>query len=377
MPSNRQLFTKVICLACAVYSASSAIAANLDAALPVDRLNLAPHAAVSMIVVTPARSGPASEWLEVNGVLVPDARSIHDVNAYVTGEVSQVFVRVGDHVKPGSPLASVYSPDFIAAQKTYLALTSNEEQKAILKEEGRLSDYMKAARDNLKWWGLTPLQLATLERLSLVTEQIVLAAEIEGVVTQVLVEPGALINAGDKTMKAFIVTGKAIARMVSTSDPFRVDAFVFPSQLPLLRIGARVKLTGPGEKTLDRKLSEILPEIDTATQRARFSVDLVAASPWPPGTALRVAVELTKAQGTWVPRDAVLSQHLDPIVYVRIAPLQFERKHVSVLAETQSEFQVSGILPYEEVVTSGKTLLEGALRMQRAPTRANDRNHNH
>jgi len=367
----------VICLACAVYSAGSAIAASLDAALPVDRLNLASQAAVSMIAVTPARSGPASEWLEVNGVLVPDARSIHDVNAYVTGEVSQVFVRVGDHVKPGSPLASVYSPDFIAAQKTYLALMSNEEQKAILKEEGRLSDYMKAARDNLKWWGLTPLQLATLERLSLVTEQIVLAAEIEGVVTQVLVEPGALINAGDKTMKAFIVTGKAIARMVSTSDPFRVEAYVFPSQLPLLRVGARVKLTGPGEKTLDRKLSEILPEIDTAAQRARFSVNLVAAAPWPPGTALRVAVELTKAQGTWVPRDAVLSQHLDPTVYVRIAPLQFERRHVSVLAETQSEFQVSGILPNEEVVTSGKTLLEGALRMQRAPTRANDRNHNH
>ena len=360
-------------LACAV---TPALALAATAAQPaVAQLTLPASVPAAMISATAARSGPGSSWIEANGVVVPDARSIQDVNAYVTGEVHEVFVRVGDRVKVGTPIASIDSPEFVTTQRSYLALLVNEEQKQVLHGEGRLASYTKDARENLKWWGMTEAQVGALEREHKLTEKIMLRAEGEGLISMVLVEPGALINAGDRSLKAFVVTGKAVARILSTRDPLRIEGYVYPDQLPLLRAGAALKVQGPDGKVLACRVSEVLPDIDPATQRGRFRADLGPPSAFAPGTALRLSVQLARTSGVWVPRDAVLSQHLAPMVYVRVAAQRYERRPVSVLAETATELQVGGVQANEAVVTSGKSLLEGAFRMSHAPAPTDDHHH--
>jgi multidrug efflux pump subunit AcrA (membrane-fusion protein) len=359
-------------LACA---AAPTLAGAATTAPAVAQLTLPASVPAAMILVAPARSGSGSSWLEANGVVVPDARSIQDVNAYVTGEVREVFVRVGDRVKSGTPIVSIDSPEFVTTQRSYLALLANEEQKQVLHGEGRLANYTKDARENLKWWGMSEAQVGALEREHKLTEKIVLKADREGVISQVLVEPGALINAGDRSLKAFVVTGKAVARILTTRDPLRIEGYVYPDQLPLLHAGTALKVQGPDGKVLARTISEVLPDIDPATQRGRFRADLGPASPFAPGTALRLSVQLARAGGTWIPREAVLSQRLAPVVYVRTAPQRYERRRISVLAETVVELQVSGVQASEAVVTAGKNLLEGAFRMGQAPALADVHRH--
>ena len=376
MPKPRRLLIDALWIAHALWAAGAALAADGDAARAANRVSLSDTASPALISVVEARSGNASSWLEANGVVIADPRSQQDINAYLTGQVRQVFVRTGDRVKAGTPLVSIYSPELIATQKSYLALVDNSEQLQYLREAGRLANYLKDARENLKWWGLSDAQIAMLEREGTLVQQLVLRAPGDGLIEQILVEPGSLINAGDKSMKAFIVTGKAIARMVSTTESYWIEGSVFADQLPLLRAGMRVKVTGPGAKPVEHALSKVLPDVDAATQRARFRVNLHPTAPWPPGTALRLSVQVPKADGIWVPREAVLGQHIAPAVYVRLTPHLYERRRVSVLAEAGADVQVTGVQPREAVVTAGKTLLEGAFRMSAAPARsANHHSH--
>src|SRR5574340_1584789 len=235
---------------------------------------------------------------------------------------------------------------------------------------------MKDARENLKWWGMTEAGIGMLEREKKVTTEIRLTAPTDGVVTEVLVQPGDLINAGDKSMKSFVVTGKSVARIVSTRHPYRIEGYVFPDQLPLLQPGTPVKLRLPNGKSIERTVSQVLPQIDAATQRAAFRVELGRLEPsLVPGTVIRVSLQIRHATGTWVPRDAVLTQYLEPTVYVKLAPNVFERRRVTVLAATDSDLQVTGVQPPEKVVTIGKTMLEGAFRMAGSGRPGGDHDH--
>lgn len=373
-PGRRLISLLSIC--CAAWAAAAA-AGGADRPAPApNRVTLPANTSPALILVEEARAGAPSSWLAATGVLVSDARSLQDVNAYLTGEVRQVFVRAGDSVKAGAPLATIYSPELVATQKSYLAMVENKEQLQFLREAGRLADYMKDARENLRWWGLTEADIGALERHSRLVQEVVLRAPVPGLVEQVLVEPGGLINAGDRAMKAFIVTGKPVARILAAAEPYRIEGSVYADQLPLLRVGSRVKVTGPGPRTFERRIGEILPDIEAASQRARFRVSLDAATPWPRGTALRLEVEVPRTEGTWVPREAVLGQHIAPAVYVRLAPQVYERRRVTVLAAAGGALQVSGVAPREAVVTAGKAVLEGALRLGAAPSRSSG-HHSH
>lgn len=362
----------LLLIPCAMWASGAPPAGDgaAAAAQAADRVTLPATTSPALILVEEARSGTASSWLAATGELIADARALQDINAYLTGEIRQVFVRPGDHVKAGAPVATIYSPELIATQKSYLAMIENKEQLQYLREGGRLTNYMKDARENLKWWGLNDGDIDALEKHEKLVQEVVLKAPIRGLIEQVFVEPGGLINAGDRAMKSFIVTGKPVARIVAAAEPYRIEGSVYPDQLPLLRVGSRVKITGPGLKTFERRVSEILPDIDVATQRARFRVGLGAEMPWPRGTALQLQVEVPGVEGTWVPRQAVLGQHIAPAVYVQLAPQVFQRRRVTVLAQAGDALQVIGVAPREAVVTTGKAVLEGAFRLGAAPPRS-------
>jgi Cu(I)/Ag(I) efflux system membrane fusion protein len=187
-------------------------------------------------------------------------------------------------------------------------------------------------------------------------------------ITDVFTQPGTLINAGDKTMKAFVVMGRSVARMVATHGPFLIEGFLYFDQQAAVRSGAQVDIELPSGKTLYRTISQVVPVIDSRGQRARFLVLL--GQPVPElamGQAVNLAVRLPAAYGVWIPRNAVLSQQLRPVVYVKRGAKQFLRQPVSILSESAEALRVSGVAPDATVVTDGKMILEGLYRMTANP----------
>lgn len=314
-----------------------------------------------------AKPGNQQALLHTYGQVVPDAKAVLDINAYVSGQIRRVFVRAGDVVRKGQPVVSIFNPEFITTQKGHLQLLKNEEKLQVLREEGRLPDYMKDARENLRWWGMTDAQIKALVDKGEVVEEILLPAPADGIITEVFTQPGNLINAGDKTMKAFVVMGRSVARMVAAHGPYLVEGFLFFDQQTAVRPGTQVDIPLPNGNTLRRAISQVVPAIDSRGQRARFLVPLGQAPELAMGQAVDLALHLPAAYGVWVPRNAVLGQMLSPVVYVKRSAKQFLRQPVSVLSETADALRVSGITPHATVITEGKMILEGLYRMTANP----------
>lgn len=316
---------------------------------------------------TEAKPGNQKALLRTYGQVAPDAKAVLDINAYVSGQIRRVFVRAGDVVRKGQPVVSIFNPEFITTQKGHLQFLKNEEKLQVLREEGRLPDYMKDARENLRWWGMTDAQIKALVDKGEVVEEIFLPAPADGVITDVFTQPGNLINAGDKTMKAFVVMGRSVARMVAAQGPYLIEGFLYFDQQTAVRPGTQVDIQLPSGKTLQRAISQVVPAIDSRGQRARFLVPLGQAPELAMGQAVDLALHLPATYGVWVPRNAVLSQMLNPVVYVKRGAKQFLRQPVSVLSETADALRISGIPPNATVVTEGKMILEGLYRMTANP----------
>ncbi|HQT00217.1 MAG TPA: efflux RND transporter periplasmic adaptor subunit, partial [Thiobacillus sp.] len=307
-----------------------------------------------------ARAGQQASMIKTYGLVVPNSQAMFDVNISVSGQVVDVFVRVGDNVRKGQPIASIFNPEFITTQRGYLEFLKNEAKLQELREEGRLPNYLKDAKENLRWWGMNDKQIADLIEHGQVVEHIMLDAPTDGFVTDLFVQPGSLVNAGDRTMKQFVVVGKAMARMVAANASHWVEGYFFPDQRTLLRPGLPVRISLPDGRQLDRPITQVLPVVDPATQRARFLLDLgQTPAGLVVGQTVNLSLQLSSPMGTWVPRQAVLGQAISPVVYVQIAPGRYLRKPVAVLNETAELLQVKGVEAGEKVVVAGKMMLEG------------------
>lgn len=352
---------------------------QLSATPIIPEVRLPPHTSSpsNLFSLTRAHAGPQAASIKTYGLVVPNSQAMVDVNMAVSGQVVDVYVRVGDSVRKGQPIASVFNPEFITTQKGYLEFLKNEDKLQVLREEGRLPNYLKDAKENLRWWGMNDKQIATLIEHGKVVEHIMLNAPTDGYMTELLVQPGSLVNAGDRTMKQFVVVGKAIARMVSAHAGLWAEAYVYPDQRTLLRPGLSVHIALPNGRTLKRAITQILSTVEPTTQRARFLVDLGPNTiGLVVGQTVDINIQLSAQTGTWIPRQAVLGQMINPVVYVQTHPGRYLRKPVVVLGETANLLQVAGIQADEKMVVSGKMMLEGLYRIS-AGASPSTGNHHH
>lgn len=331
----------------------------------------------SLLRLASAEVGAQGAAIKTYGQIVPNSQAMLDVNIAVSGQVAELYVRVGDSVRKGQPIASVFNPEFITTQKGYLEFLKNEAKLQVLREEGRLPNYLKDAKENLRWWGMSDKQVADLIEHGQVVEHIMLDAPSDGFITELFVQPGSLVNAGDKTMKQFVVVGRAVARMVAANASLWVEGYIYPDQRALLRPGLPVRVGLPDGRQLVRPIAQVLPVVDPVTQRARFLVDLgQTPAGMAVGQTVNISLQLDSRSGTWVPRQAVLGQGVGPAVYVQAAPGRYLRKPVVVLDEAAGLLQVQGLAAGEQVVVVGKMMLEGLYRIS-AGAGSNAGGHSH
>ncbi|MCD6706949.1 MAG: efflux RND transporter periplasmic adaptor subunit [Thiobacillus sp.] len=331
----------------------------------------------SLFGLARAEAGSQTPTLQTYGLVVPNSQAMVDLNLPVSGQVKEVYVRVGDSVRKGQPVAAIFNPEFITTQRGYLEFLKNEDKLQVLREEGRLPNYLKDAKENLGWWGMSEKQIADLIEHGKVVEHIMLDAPADGFITELFVQPGSLVNAGDRTMKQFLVIGKAVARMVAARTPHWVEGYVYPDQRALLRPGLPVRLSLPDGWQLERRIIQVLPDVEPATQRARFLVDLGQTPvPLAVGQTVDIGLRLGERNGVWVPREAVLAQALRPVVYVRLEPGRYRRTPVAVLDESSALLRVQGVAAGENVVVAGKMMLEGFYRIA-AGSGADAADHHH
>ena len=113
--------------------------------------------------------------------------------SYFSGRIERLNVSfTGEEVRKGQLLATIYSPELIAAQQELITAVSLKDSQQAL---------YKAVRNKLKLWKLSENQINQIETSGKVTENFPVYATISGTVSEKLVEQGESIKQGQPLLK--------------------------------------------------------------------------------------------------------------------------------------------------------------------------------
>lgn len=203
-----------------------------------------------------AQLGNLGTVLEAPGSVAVDERSVQVIQARTSAFVQQVAVRATlDPVRRGQTLASLYSPDWVAAQEEYLAVSRQA-------AHGQ-SDLVGAAKARMLQAGMTPGQISAVTASGKLQPGLAITSPIDGFVMEVAVRDGMTVT-----------PGMTLFRLANLSRVW-IIAEVPEAQRRTVTPGAPVKvsvagLAEPETATVDA----ILPDVNAATRTIKVRIVL-------------------------------------------------------------------------------------------------------
>ncbi|HEX2651371.1 MAG TPA: efflux RND transporter periplasmic adaptor subunit [Burkholderiales bacterium] len=293
----------------------------------------------------------ASEMRAV-GYVQADERRIARAEVRTRGWVERLAVRaVNEPVRAGQTLAEVYSPELLAAQEEYLLArrlaTGNPADASLA----------KASRRRLELLGLTGKQIERLEQAGTASRRVALLAPISGVVTDLAVREGAMVQAGSP---AFTITDLSSVWVV-LEVPEAQSALVRPG----MRAEARIQSLP--EKAFEGRIDYVYPEFNAQTRTLKAR--LVLANPalaLKPGMYASVDVRSSSRKALTVPSEAVIETGARTVVIVSDGE-RFRPAAVKIGAEANGRTEViEGLEPGDSVVVSGQFLIDSEASLKTA-----------
>jgi Cu(I)/Ag(I) efflux system membrane fusion protein len=300
--------------------------------------------------------GPLVRTLRVTGVVEDDDTRHRFITARIPGRVEKLFVNfVGAEVRAGEPLATIYSPGMLTAQRQYVER---------LKAGGAFpASERSAARERLLDLGLAADEIDILEHTLEPTAMVSLRAPMSGTVVVRDVYEGQELNR-DQAEQA--------TRLFAIAD-FSSMWFVFDAYEPdlaWLRVGQGVDVEVPSlpGRVITAPVAFIDPTLNEMTRTAKVRVVL----PNPDRALLHkqtgfARVRLSVPNVLLAPRTAVLQHGGGPVVFLQQADRAFHARRVQ-LGRTGDEFVeiLGGLQAGDRVVTEGGLLLDGQAQLARA-----------
>jgi cobalt-zinc-cadmium efflux system membrane fusion protein len=325
--------------------------------------------------VAPAEFTQLTEYLQVTGTVQPVDSRVSQIRPLARGRLDEVFVKVGDRVRRGQPLAqfdNIEAGELVsqhaAAQaelgrlKVQLAtLARQAERNKNLAEIGAApkKDYelsvaeQQEAEQNiqsqesvlaglaarLKRFGVTPGDPGSATTASL-------QAPFDGVVIKVNSAPGRVVEPSDELFT------------IADLSQVWVQAEVYEKDLGRIRIGQMATITVdtyPGERFSGR-VSYIGDFLDPQTRTARVRCEVLN-----PGTRLKLdmfaSVQLPTTfsrKAIAVPQAALQQLEAKTVVFVSKGPTAFEVRTVKTGNTVQSRTEiVEGLSAGEPIVVQG------------------------
>ncbi len=300
------------------------------------------------------------------------------VPARVNGRIENIFFASGEFVKQGQLLATMFSPDFVAAREEYLlALKQSHGAEAGSKADpSDFADLAQMSRKKLETMGLSSADIESLPKTSVADPKQVLLnvrAPRSGVLIQKSAVLGNLNNVGDTL---FIIGD--LSKVWFSGD-------IYPEDLPKVHVGQDVFINAVGvEKPLYGKVSFISPLVDPNTRSIK-----IRASMDNPNKALKMDeyvqgnIVMAKGKALVVPTDAIVRTPEGPVIYKHIGhvpndipPGVLETKKLENFVESMDFKKVpvaigsdqngmtaisSGLSAGDDIVSDGGLLLNAAL----------------
>lgn len=294
-----------------------------------------------------------SNTLKLSGKIKANEESNAVQVTYFGGRIEKLYVNsTGERVGAGQRLATIYSPELVAAQQELLTASSLKESQPEL---------YKAVRNKLKLWKLSEKQINAIEAAGKVQENFPIFATVSGTVTMKMVEEGDYLKQGQPLYK--------IANLNTVWAEF--DAY--ENQIASLKTGQTIKVTTNAyrNEVFNAEVSFIDPLLNSATRTVVVRAVLQNRKDlFKPGMFVEGIIEgaQTSIENTVsVPSTAVMWTGERSVVYVKTNPNEaiFEMRDVLLGNATGDSYSIlEGLKNGDEVVTNGTFTVDAAAQLQ-------------
>jgi membrane fusion protein (multidrug efflux system) len=316
---------------------------------------------VATVQVQDPKRGTLPDVVYGYGTATPTSAATVTESFQRDGQVSDIFVEVGDQFKKGDRLLDFgASPAAVVAYeqaKTTKALAERSlaRQQQMLKEQLTTRDQVETAQKAVSDAQLT---LDMLEKIGSIKPSEILTAPFDGVVTAISVSKGDRISAGAPLMS------------LSRTDQVILSVGIEPSDLAKLKPDQTVNLASesPSRPPIEGKVKRIGAAIDPKTRLVPAIIEV------PPGGALageafKAGIKVGEFKGWIVPRDTVGIDKKGGYVF-QVDEGHAKRVNVNVIASVGNSSIIDGdIDPQKQIIVSGGYQIgDGdAVRSQPAP----------
>jgi cobalt-zinc-cadmium efflux system membrane fusion protein len=318
-------------------------------------------AAQAGIATVAAATRPGGARLEALAVIAYDATRRAEVNARAAGVVRSLVVDVGARVRAGAPLARIDSAQVGADRSRLAAATARVEAAEVTyqREQSMLAQGVAAQQDVLA--ARQALAEARADRAAAGAALRVVGAGADGGAYTLQAPIDGTVIRRTATIGHMVDVDEPLFEIVDTRTMW-AEVDVPEASLGQIAVGQAVRVSVDGvAASFDGVIAYLAPEIDATTRTAKARVALAN-----PGGHLRAnmfaraEIALGGARPTvMVPAAAVQRAKGVALVFVRLAPDQFEARRVTlgVVQGDQVEI-VEGVAAGDEVATTGSFLLK-------------------
>ncbi len=308
---------------------------------------------LAQIQTTRIGSGAGSgKRITLSGKIMADERRITVQTAHIPGRIEHLSVAfTGEHVKKDQPLARLYSPSLVNAQRELLEA---------IRLKGVGSELAEAARNRIRYWKLPEDFIRKVEQTGLVQKEVLVKADQSGVVSARKVALGDYVEEGTP--------------LFELTDLRRVWVLLgaYEADLPSIRVGDVVEVTTPSApgRSFRARIAFIDPVLDAESRTVTVRAELEnPGGLFKPEMFVQGTLQTsgTGKRGLVVPKSAVLWTGKRSVVYVKVPNTSvpsFEFREVELGdAVANGYVALSGLEAGEEVVTEGAFAIDAAAQL--------------
>jgi len=294
--------------------------------------------------------------------LQADETRIAHVHVKVNGWIDKIYVDfVGQLVKKGQPLFTLYSPDLVATQQEYLIARrgKNSLSSSPFPDVSNGADsLLRAARERLRLWDITDDQIKKLDETGEVSHTLTLYSPISGFVLERKAFPQVAV-----TPDMDLYTMADLSTIWALADVYEYEA-------PYVRVGqsALMQLDYFQGRKFAGKVSYINPQVDPQTRTLKVRLEF--SNPkfeLKPQMYAHVEIKVNYGNQIVVPQAAILDSGMQQTIFVASSDGYFEPRQVEIGARLDDRVIVlSGVKTGETIVTSGNFLIDSESRLKSA-----------
>jgi RND family efflux transporter MFP subunit len=267
----------------------------------------------------------------------------------------------GAPVEKDQALFTVYSPELFSTENDYLiAWRGLQQLQADVPAEQRsaATNLLASARRRLELWEIGEDEICALEQRGTASDEMPFRSPIAGHVLAKTAVEG----------KAFMA-GESLYEVADLSHLW-LDAWVFESDLPLMKPGLQAAITFPylGNKTFTAPVTFLYPHIDPQTRRGRVRLELQNPEHLlRPDMWASVAIQIPLGEKVLIPASAVIDTGQRFVAFVDGEDAHLQPRELKVGFKTDDYYEVlDGVKEGEKVVTRALFLVDSESQLKAA-----------